>query len=209
MKKIRIIITDDHSLYRAGVRKTLAVYDDIECIAEADHGQDLLDKLECLRPDIIITGIQMPLMDGRQLVPVLKKQYPAIKIIMLTMMGDASLIKQMITLGANAYLTKTSDAAIIYDAIIACSKSWLYMNDTLRDALIKERPGYPETRSDYNFTELQIMEWYSRDIAVADIAARLNLIKRTVTAVIDKVLFKAKTTSPVTLAKFAEKRELF
>jgi DNA-binding NarL/FixJ family response regulator len=123
MKKIRIIITDDHSLYRSGVRTALAKYNDIQFLAEADHGQDLLDKLEYLRPEIVITGINMPVMDGTKLVPILKERYPGIKIIVISMMDDSSMIKKMISLGANAYLTKTVSEESIYAAIIACTNS--------------------------------------------------------------------------------------
>jgi DNA-binding NarL/FixJ family response regulator len=209
MKKIRIIITDDHSPYRTGVKNALATYDDIEFLTEAGNGQELLDKLEYLRPDVVITGIQMPVMDGTKLVPILKQRYPALKIIMLTMMDDAGMIKKMISLGANAYLTKTSSKESIYAAIIACTNSWLHMNDTVRDALIKDRPGYPETRGDFSTTELQLMEWYCKEISIADISTRLDLSVRTINAILERLLFKTKTTDPASLAKFTEERELF
>jgi DNA-binding NarL/FixJ family response regulator len=209
LKKIRIIITDDHVLYSRGVRNALLPYTNIEVLAEAVNGQDLLDKLEYLRPDVVITGIQMPVMDGIALVPILKQRYPGIKIIMLTMMDDASIIKKMISLGANAYLTKTSPSEKIYEAIITCSNNWLHINDTVRDALIKDRPGYPETKSDFNNIELVLMEWYCKNIPMSNIANQLNLSERTVAAVLDRLFFKTKTNDAATLVKFAEERKLF
>lgn len=209
MKKIRIILTDDHVLYSRGVRMALAPYENIEVLTEAQNGQDLLDKLEYLRPDVVITGIQMPVMDGIQMVPILKQRYPAIKVIMLTMVDDAGMIKKMISLGANAYLTKTSPAEEIYKAIMACQTSWLYMNDTVRDALILGRPGYPESKNDFSSIELLIMDWYCKTLPVTDIAARLNLSERTVNALLERIFFKTKTNDATTLAKFAKERELF
>lgn len=208
-QKIKIIITDDHEIFRKGIKTALAEKTDIECIDEAIHGQDLLDKLEYLQPDIVITGLNMPVMNGIQLLPILKERYPAIKIIMLTMMDDTSTIKKVIGLGANAYLTKTTSAELLYDAIIDCSKSWLHMNDTVWEALIKERPGKPGTKNDFNTIELIIMDWYCKNITITDIATSLNLSARTLTAVLDRIFFKTKTTDAATLAKFAEERGVF
>jgi DNA-binding CsgD family transcriptional regulator len=83
------------------------------------------------------------------------------------------------------------------------------MNDTLRDALNKDRPGYPEKRADFSTTELQLMEWYCKGISIADISTRLDLSARTINAILERLLFKTKTNGPASLAQFIEERELF
>jgi DNA-binding NarL/FixJ family response regulator len=131
---IKIIITDDHSLFRSGVIKCLAGKPGIEIIGEAENGLHLLKLLEHVQPDIILMGITMPVMNGEKAMPIVRKKYPALKVIILTMHNDYNMICRMVELGANAYLTKETGAEEIYNAILACHKNWFYINHTVRRA---------------------------------------------------------------------------
>lgn len=208
-RKIRIIVTDDHAIYRAGVIKAISGKAGIEIIAEADNGKGLLYKLEYLRPDMVIMGIQMPVMDGITALPILKQRYPEIKVIILTMMDDASMIKKAISLGANAYLTKTTSSEILYEAIVYCRDNWLYINDTLLDAFQKTRSGETGGKGGFNRTELQIMQLFCNGKTVQEIANELDYSPRTVSALIDKLLTKAKATGAGELARYALENQLF
>src|SRR5690349_18689139 len=114
---INVMIVDDHVLYRAGVKTALSSKKDTKIIAEADNGVHLLSMLKVIQPDVILLDIQMPVMDGITALPEVKKLYPGIKIIMLTLLDDQSVITKLMELGANSYLVKTSDAEVIYEAI--------------------------------------------------------------------------------------------
>jgi DNA-binding NarL/FixJ family response regulator len=83
-------------------------------IAEADNGMQLLTVLKHVQPHVILLDIQMPIMDGINTLPEIKKLYPEIKVIMLTMHNDHSMISKLMELGANSNLTKNSDSEIIY-----------------------------------------------------------------------------------------------
>src|SRR5665811_1173199 len=100
---ITVIIADDHVLYRAGVKTALSSKKDIKIIAEADNGSHLLMLLKAIQPDVILLDIQMPIMDGIATLPEIKKLYPHIKVIMLTMMDDHSMITKLMELGAVSY----------------------------------------------------------------------------------------------------------
>lgn len=93
MEQIKVLIADDHVLYRAGVKAALSSKNDIKVIAEADNGMHLLTMLKTVEPDVILLDIQMPIMDGICTLPEIKKNYPNIKVIMLTMLEDHSMIK--------------------------------------------------------------------------------------------------------------------
>lgn len=136
-QKIKIIITEDMAIFRKGIRNFLETKNDIDIIAEAIHGKDLLDKLETLSPDIILLNIQMPVMDGVTTLPFLKNRFPHIKIIILSFLNDKSIIKKTIKLGANAYVTKESGGEAIYQAISALKENWFYMNNVVMDAFTK------------------------------------------------------------------------
>jgi DNA-binding NarL/FixJ family response regulator len=123
---IKVLIADDHVLYRAGVKTALSTKKDVRIIAEADNGMHLLNMLKSVHPDVILLDIQMPVIDGIGALPEIKKNWPHIKVIMLTMMDDHSMITKLMELGANSYLSKTSDSEIIYEAIKTCFEQEYY-----------------------------------------------------------------------------------
>lgn len=115
--KIRILITDDHAVFRTGVKTSLSQYSDIEVIGEAENGLQLIKLVKFLQPDVILLDIQMPIMDGITSLPEVKKILPNAKVIMLTMIDDISMISKLMEIGANSYLIKNSDSETIYEAI--------------------------------------------------------------------------------------------
>ena len=121
--RIKVLITDDHEIFRRGVKTGLAKRRDIEFIGEAENGQDLLTQLEYLEPDVILLDISMPVMDGQAALPIIKERFPAVKVIMLTMHNDPVVIATMMSLGANSYLTCESSSENIYEAILSCYKN--------------------------------------------------------------------------------------
>ncbi len=133
--QIKVLITDDHSLFRIALKNALAKRPEIKIVGEAVNGQDLLNQLKAVQTDIIFLGIAMPVMDGLTVLPILRKQYPGVKVIMLTMHNDPGVICRAIELGANAYLTKDVDSESIYKAIDSCCRNWFYINDTVRNAI--------------------------------------------------------------------------
>ena len=133
---IKVIIADDHVLYRAGVKTALSTKKDIKVIAEADNGMHLLNLIKNIPVDVILLDIQMPIMDGIATLPEIKKISPHTKVIMLTMVDDNSMITKLMELGANSYLTKTSDSEIIYEAIKTCYEQEYYFNSLTNKVLL-------------------------------------------------------------------------
>lgn len=201
---IKIIVTDDHSLFRTGVINSLKKKPDIVVIAEAVHGKDLLEKLEYLQPDIILLNIMMPVMDGYTTLPILKKRFPGIKVIILSMHSDPSVICRMIELGANAYLTKEAGSEKIYETIFACHKDWFFINETIAEAFAKyleERPA----NQPYRFTdkELAILKLIQQGKTFVDIGKTVDLSPRTVAAIVDKLKTRTGCKSTRSLLHFA------
>ena len=123
-------------MYRAGVKTALSTKKDVKIVAEADNGMHLLNMLKMIPADVILLDIQMPIMDGIAVLPEIKKLYPNVRIIMLTMMDDHSMITKLMEIGANSYLTKTSDSEIIYEAIKTCFEQEYYFNSLTNKALL-------------------------------------------------------------------------
>src|SRR3978361_1286238 len=106
---IKVAIADDHALFRAGVKTALSVKKDVELIAEADNGMQLLNLLKHVEPDVILLDIQMPIMDGIQTLPETRKEHPNVKVIILPMHNDPSMISKLMEIGPHSYLTKSPD----------------------------------------------------------------------------------------------------
>src|SRR5215212_9074744 len=101
---IKVAIADDHTIFRTGIKTSLQARKDIQMVAEAENGMQLLNLLRHIQPDVILLDIQMPIMDGITALPEIKKLYPDIKVIMLSMINDHSMITRMMEVGANSYL---------------------------------------------------------------------------------------------------------
>ena len=212
---IKLIIADDHVLYRAGVKAALSIKKDIKVIAEADNGAHLLNILKGIHPDVILLDIQMPIMDGIATLPEVKRLYPKIKIIMLTMMDDQSMITKLMELGANSYLTKTSDSEIIYEAIKTCYQHEFYFNALTNKALLnnlRQRPSATiklqqedATLSEKEVTVLRLM---CEEKSTREIAEAVNLSPRTIEAIRDKLKTKTGAKSTAGLIMFAVKNKL-
>ncbi|HZH64534.1 MAG TPA: response regulator transcription factor, partial [Flavisolibacter sp.] len=133
---IKVAIADDHALFRAGVKTTLSNRRDVQMVAEAENGMQLLNLLKHITPDVILLDIQMPIMDGLATLPEIKRLHPDVKVIMLSMHNDHSVITRMMEVGANSYLTKDSDSEMIYQAIRTCHDQEFYFNDLTNKALL-------------------------------------------------------------------------
>jgi DNA-binding NarL/FixJ family response regulator len=213
---IQVIIADDHVLYRAGVKAALSVKSDVKVIAEADNGMHLLNMLKSVPADVILLDIQMPVMDGIATLPEIKRLYPDTKIIMLTMMDDHSMITKLMELGANSYLTKTSDSEIIYEAIKTCHDQEYYFNSLTNKALLtnlKQRNFAPpqklmQQEAHLNDKETLILKLMCEEKSTKEIADIVDLSPRTVEAIRDKLKVKTGAKSTAGLIMYAVKHKI-
>lgn len=213
---IKVVIADDHVLYRAGVKTALSAKKDLKIIGEADNGQHLLTLLKSIQPDVILLDIQMPIMDGIGALPEIKKNWPHIKVIMLTMMDDHSMITKLMELGANSYLSKTSDSEIIYEAIKTCFTQEYYFNSLTNTALLnnlKQRNVSLPTKmiqEDVKLTdkEIVILQLMCDEKSTKEIAEVVDLSPRTVEAMRDKLKVKTGAKNTAGLIMYAVKHKL-
>ncbi len=215
-EQIKVIIADDHVLYRAGVKTALSSKRDIKIIAEADNGAHLLTLLKSIQPDVILLDIQMPIMDGIAALTEIKKLYPQIKVVMLTMMDDHSMITRLMEHGANSYLSKTSDSEIIYEAIKTCHEQEYYFNSLTNKALLdnlrQKNQVLPHQLlnedaklSDKEITILRLM---CEEKTTREIGEAVELSPRTVEAIRDKLKTKTGAKSTAGLIMYAVKHKL-
>lgn len=213
---ISVIIADDHVLYRAGVKTALSAKKDIKVIAEADNGMHLLNLIKSIPADVILLDIQMPIMDGIATLPEIKKICPYTKVIMLTMMDDQSMITKLMELGANSYLSKTSDSEIIYEAIKTCYEQEYYFNSLTNKALLSnlKQRNVPTPQQmlqqevHLNEKETTILRLMCEEKSTKEIADMVELSPRTVEAIRDKLKVKTGAKSTAGLIMYAVKNKI-
>jgi DNA-binding NarL/FixJ family response regulator len=208
---IKVIIADDHALFRTGVKTTLSMRKDIKMIGEADNGAQLLTLLKVLQPDVILLDIQMPIMDGIATLPEIKELYPDIRVIMLTMHNDHSMISKLMELGANSYLTKNSDSEVIYEAVKTVYEQEYFFNTltnmALIDGLRNKRQVETQLPIDTKLSEkeITILKLMCEEKSTKDIADLVFLSPRTVEAIRDKLKVKTGAKSMAGLVMYAVK----
>jgi DNA-binding NarL/FixJ family response regulator len=207
---IKVIIADDHALFRQGVKAALSIKKDVELIAEADNGMQLLNLLRHLEPDVILLDIQMPIMDGIATLPEIRKVYPQVKVIILSMHNDHSMISKLMEIGANSYLTKNTDSENIYNAIKTCYEQEFYFNELTNKALLtglRTRRAEPLLPQEANLTEKEttILKMMCEEKTTKEIADLVDISPRTVEAIRDKLKTKTGAKSMAGLVMYAVK----
>jgi DNA-binding NarL/FixJ family response regulator len=207
---IRVIIADDHALFRAGVKTALSVKKDVNLIAEADNGMQLLNLLKHMEVDVILLDIQMPIMDGIATLPEIRKLYPGVKVIILSMHNDHSMISKLMEIGANSYLTKNTDSENIYNAIKTCYEQEFYFNELTNKALLtglRTRRTEPAMQLEAHLTEKEttILKMMCEEKTTKEIADLVDISPRTVEAIRDKLKTKTGAKSMAGLVMYAVK----
>src|SRR3954470_8581664 len=207
---IKVAIADDHALFRTGVKTSLSIRKDIQMVAEAENGMQLLNLLKHIKPDVVLLDIQMPIMDGLSTLPEIKKLYPDVKVIMLSMHNDHSMITRMMEIGANSYLTKESDSETIYQAIRTCFEQEFFFNELTNKALLnglrmKKPPEMATPEVHLTDKEVTILKLMCEEKSTKEIADMVDLSPRTVEAIRDKLKTKTGVKSMAGLVMYAVK----
>ena len=164
--QIKIAIADDHKIFRDGIKMALSDKLDLKMLWEAEDGKDMMHKISIKMPDVLLMDIRMPEIDGINAIQMIRKEYEEIKIIVLTMYDDQQMISKMMEMGANAYLTKTTDPEEIYEAILTCMNDDFYFNELVNKAVMGRLMQKKNVRQHYgtnvpvsfNEKELKILQ---------------------------------------------------
>ncbi|MDQ6761344.1 MAG: response regulator transcription factor [Bacteroidota bacterium] len=185
---IKIAIADDHKIFRDGIKMALSPRQNLKMIWEAEDGKDLLHKISIKKPDVLLMDIRMPEIDGINAIELLRKEYDKLKIIVLTMYDDQQMISKMMEMGANAYLTKTTDPDEIYEAILTCMNEDFYFNQLVNNAVMGKLMQKKNVRQHYgtqipiSFSEkeLKILQLLAEDKTTEEISKIIFLSPRTI-----------------------------
>ncbi len=211
---IRVIICDDHEIFRDGLALMLSRQPDIVLCGQAADGRELVELAMQHRPDVIITDIKMPLMDGIHATKKILKQHPDTRIIALSMFDEETLIVDMLEAGAKGYLLKNADKQEILDAIeTVYEEKTYYCHHTsarLANMIVKSNfnPYKKKEPVTFNERELEIIRLICQQYTAREIGDRLYLSPRTVEGYRTKILEKMNAKNTVGVVVFALKHDL-
>jgi DNA-binding NarL/FixJ family response regulator len=212
---IKIIIVDDHPLFREGIKLLIEKEELGEVIAEAENGQVFLDQLERLDPDLVLMDIEMPVMNGVQATIKAKEKRPDLKILVLTMLGGKENYSAMIQAGAIGFVLKTSGKQELENAIKTTYGGDCYFsNELLRQIILNTAKSKSFSRKsadrDIEFTgrELEVLEYFCKGLTVSEISEKLFRSIKTIEAHRSKLLQKTNTKNTINLVLFALKNKL-
>ena len=211
---ITIIIADDHEIFRDGFRVMVKKFPDIKLIGEAENGKDLIDLAEKLKPDVILTDIKMPKMDGieatRQLVKIANAN-----IIALSMFDEDNLIIDMLEAGAKGYLLKNADKNEIIEAIKTVNREKTYYCKTTSAKLLqmiaksKFNPYKKIPKPQFTERELEVIRLICDQLSNKEIAEKLNLSIRTIEGHREKILEKMDVHNTAGIVVYAIKTSIY
>ena len=216
MDKIKIILVDDHRIVRDGIKSLLQSEDDIEVIGEASNYSELINLLENKLPDILILDIALPDISGIEITRIMTLNYPAIRVIMLTMYTNEDFIFNSLKAGAKGYLPKNTTKKELIKAIKAVYNSEDYFSDEISNLILKsyikkaknseqetEDPSKVLTRR-----EEEILKLAAQGNSNREIAERLFISTRTVESHKNHIMNKLELKTNVDLIKFAIKNKI-
>lgn len=209
--EIKMLIADDELLFRSGISFLLQREDNIDVIAEANNGEEVIEYLKSNdnHPDIILMDLKMPLLNGVEATKLIQKYYPQIKVIALTSYNTNSFIDNMIQVGASSYLVKNATPAEMIFTINEVAKNGFYYNDEVLKVIQKsiEYEG-KRMKSDFDrdfltSREQEVLQLICQQLSAPEIATKLFLSPRTVEGHRNSLLIKTSSKNIAGLVVYA------
>lgn len=203
---VNIMIADDHSMIREGLKQLLELDGDIKVISEANNGKDCLEKLNTYHPDVLLLDINMPEMNGLQVLEILKERKSDIKVLVLTVHNEVEYLLKAVEIGISGYMLKDSNSSELKNAIFSIIEGEDYIQPSLIPMLNSKLLEMDSdkvkldllTRREYEVLKLLTEGMFNKEIAM-----KLNISERTVKNHVSNIFKKIEVTDRTQAAVFA------
>ena len=209
MEKIRIVIADDHTIFRQGLRMLLAQEDDMEVVGEAADGTEALELAKKHKPDIILLDIAMPTMDGVKVAGKIKKTLPQTKIIVLTSYSDDQFLFEFLKLGVSGFVLKDSASQELIYSIRKSNEGMVFFDPSVSKKVMEKFTQVSGGKSDFvNYGKLsdrekEVLRLVAEGCATKEVAEKLYISPKTVENHRANIMKKLKIRDRTGLTKYA------
>jgi DNA-binding NarL/FixJ family response regulator len=199
---IQILIVDDHSVVRQGLRMFLSLDPELEIVGEARNGAEGVQLAQALRPDVVLMDLLMPVMDGVTAIGAIRRDLPEVEVIALTSVLEDSLVFGAIRAGAIGYLLKDTEADELCQAIKAAAAGQVQLSPQAAARLMREvrAPQSPETLTQ---REIDVLRLMAKGLSNKEIARELGIGEKTVKTHVSNILSKLGVLSRTQAALYA------
>ena len=208
---IKIMIADDHSMIREGLKSLLELEGDIQVVAEAEDGVDCLDKLKICTPDVLLLDINMPRKNGLEVLQTLKSSKSKVKVLVLTVHNEVEYLMKAVDIGVDGYILKDSESAELKKAIFSIVEGENYIQPSLIPSLnskmIEKNRDEGKIES-LTKRELEVLKLLAVGMYNKEVAEKLNISERTVKNHVSNIFKKIEVTDRTQAAVFAIRNNL-
>lgn len=214
MKKIRVLIVDDHTLVRDGIRALLALVADIEVVGEAANGKEALERVEELAPDVVLMDLAMPIMGGLEATRRIRREFPGTRVLALTQYDDAEYVIPIIEAGACGFVTKMGAFSELASAIQAAYRGESFLSASAAAALVEECrqkaevDGEKDSYQQLTDREREVLKLLAEGHTGREIAAMLVVSPKTIEGYKTNLMNKLNIHSKTDLIKYAIRKRI-
>jgi len=198
--RVRVLLVDDHTVVRRGLRMVFDLEDDLEVVGEAADGREALERVAELRPDVVVMDLLMPVMNGVDATRAIRAAYPDVEVVALTSVLEDRMVVDAVEAGAAGYLLKETRPDDLFEAVRAAARGEVRLDPRAQQRLMRElrRPAAPEpAREALTERETEVLQHLARGATNKAIAQALGVgeatVKSHVSAVLAKLGLKSRT----------------
>jgi DNA-binding NarL/FixJ family response regulator len=212
MKKLRILLADDHTVMRTGLRVLLERQPNLEVVGEAENGRDSIQLAASLRPDVVVMDVGMPVLNGIEATKTIVTDDPNIAVVILSMHADESYVMRALKVGARGYLLKDSAPADLLGAIQAVTQNKSFFSPKVSRILAEDyvrvlkQKGAVDSYDLLTSREREILQLLAEGKANKEVAAALNISPYTVETHRSHILEKLNLHNPAELILYAVRK---
>jgi DNA-binding NarL/FixJ family response regulator len=204
--RIQVILADDHDLVRSGIKALLSTVDGVEVIAEARNGNELLQLLETIKPDVVMTDISMPGMDGITAIAEIHSRYPAVRVVVLSMYDTVDFVKRAVANGACGYLMKDAPPFELEQALRSVMATGSYFSAAVAQRLLQ--PSEPTVDDELTVRQVEILTLIAQGKSAKEIAFELGLSPKTVDVHRARIMERLRLNDIASLTRYAVRKGL-
>ncbi|MBA3772314.1 MAG: response regulator transcription factor [Ramlibacter sp.] len=205
-KSIRVVLADDHDLVRSGIKALLSMVEGVDVIAEARDGKELITLVESLLPDVVMTDISMPGMDGITAISEIHGKHPQVRLLVLSMYDTVDFVKRAVASGACGYLMKDAPPFELEQAVRSVMATGSYFSPAIAQRLLQ--PSEPTVDDELTHRQVEILKLIAQGRASKEIAYELGLSPKTVDVHRARIMERLRLNDIASLTLYAVRKGL-